>query len=404
MDGDRIVLPGLATAHSHAFQRALRGRTQRRTSESASFWSWRGLMYSLASQLDPERIYALSRFAYAELALAGVTAVGEFHYVHHQPDGTPYDDRIALADAVVRAARDVGLRITLLRVLYHRAGRGRPAEESQRRFCDPDVANGLDDARAIAARFAGDSGVRIGIAPHSVRAVPREWIREAAAFARAEEMPLHMHVAEQRREIEECVAEHGVRPVELLAEDGVLDDRFVAVHATHLIAEEARALGAARAFACICRTTERDLGDGLCNAADLVEAGGRLCTGVDSHAISDPFEEARAIELDDRSRAEARAVAAEASLLVRAATSWGYEAIGFAGACEEDRVTLDATDPALAGVAASLLDDAVIFAASPRAVRDVEVGGTRVVENGELAAYHAIRESYERTLRDLDEL
>ena len=403
LEGERIVLPGIATAHSHAFQRALRGRTQRRASSKESFWSWRGLMYALASKLDPESIYALSRFAYAELALAGVTAVGEFHYVHHQPDGTPYDDRIALADAAVRAARDVGLRITLLRVLYHRAGPGRPAEEGQGRFCDADVERGLEDARAIAARFGGDPGVRVGVAPHSVRAVPREWTREAAAFARAEKMPIHMHVAEQRREIEQCVGEHGLRPVQLLEQDGVLDESFVAVHATHLTDDEARALGAARAFACICRTTERDLGDGLCDAAALVEAGARLCTGVDSHAVSDPFEEARAIELDDRSRAEARAVAGEAPLLLRAATRSGYEAIGLGDACDEDQVALDATDPALAGATATpdLLDDAVIFGATPRAVRDVNVGGRQIVADGELPGYGEIREAFERTLAAL---
>ncbi len=399
--GERLVLPGLATAHSHAFQRALRGRTQRRSSDGASFWSWRDLMYVLAEKLDASSIYTLSRLAYAELAMAGVTAVGEFHYVHHQPDGAPYADRLELADAVVRAARDTGLRIALLRVLYQRDGAGRPAEGAQRRFVDARLDDALGDVDALAARYASDPCVSVGVAPHSVRAVPREWIRDASAFARERAMPLHMHVAEQRREIEECVAEHGVTPVRLLADDGVLDERFVAVHATHLGDGEARALGEARAFACICRTTERDLGDGHCDAAALVRAGARLCAGVDSHALSDPFEEARAIELDDRVREEARVVAADAPLLLEAATANGYAAIGMTDAWREDRVTLDATDPALAGAGDETLPDTVLFAASPRAIREVTVRDRLLVERGTLPDWHGIRADYERTLARL---
>lgn len=400
-DGDKIVLPGLATAHSHAFQRGMRGRTQRRAAEKGSFWSWRGLMYDFADKLDPASIYDISRLAYAELALAGVTAVGEFHYVHHQRDGTPYDDRIVLADAVIRAARDVGLRVCLLRVIYSRAGDGRPPEGAQRRFCDPDVDHALDDVALIAKRFADDPGVTVGLAPHSVRAVPRAFIREAHGFAKEGDMPFHMHVAEQRRELEECIAEHGVSPVRVLAEDGVLDARFVAVHATHLDPDETKALGDARAFACICRTTERDLGDGLPDAAGLAAAGVRFCTGVDSHAITDPFEEARAIELDDRSRAEGRVVALEGPELVRALSEHGYAAIGMDGAETLDRVALDATDAALLGAPDDALADAVIFAAGPRAVTDVNVGGRSIVWDGEIPDWHDIRTSYETALSRL---
>ena len=385
-DGDKIVLPGLATAHSHAFQRGLRGRTQRRAAEEGSFWSWRNLMYAFAERLDPASIYDLSRLAYAELALAGVTAVGEFHYVQHQPDGTPYDDRIALADAVVRAARDVGLRVSLLRVVYQRGGfqGGAPVEPDpvQRRFCDRRLEDALADVEAIAARFADDPCVGVGVAPHSVRAVSREWIGEAAAFAKAKALPFHMHVSEQTRELDECRAEHGVTPVQLLADIGALDERFVAVHATHLEPGEARLLGSAGAFACLCRTTERDLGDGLCDAAELVSAGVRLCTGVDSHAVSDPFEEARAIELDDCSRARARHVAADAPALLDAATEGGYAAIGMQSACGQDRVVLDATDAALDGADDSMLEDAVVFGAGPRAVVRVEVAGRVIFERG----------------------
>lgn len=405
-DGDELVLPGIATVHSHAFQRGLRGRTQRRAGRGQrgeSFWSWRGLMYAFAERLDPGTIYDLARFAYAELALAGVTAVGEFHYVHHQPDGTPYDDRAILADAVVTAARDVGLRVCLLRVLYHRAGAGVPPEGAQRRFSDEKLEHALSDVLTLASRFGDDPGVTVGIAPHSMRAVPREWIVEAHDFASRRGMPFHMHVAEQRRELEECVAEHGGPPVRILAEDGILDERFVAVHATHLEDDEIAALGAAGSFACICRTTERDLGDGHCNAAALSATGARLCTGVDSHAISDPFEEARAIELDDRSRAEARIVAAEAPDLFAAMTSNGYAAIGMEGAEKLDRVTLDAKDPALVGAQEERLADAIVFGASPRAVRNVNVGGRSVVWDGELPDWQEIRERFEHAVDFLTE-
>lgn len=393
-DGDELVLPGLATAHSHAFQRALRGRTQRSQGAAGSFWSWRGLMYQLAEGLEPDTLYALSRYAYAELALAGVTAVGEFHYVHHQADGTPYGERTILADAVVRAARDVGLRITLLRVLYHRAGAGRPAEGAQRRFSDARVEAALRDVETLRARYADDSCVHVGLAPHSVRAVPRPWLREAADFASERALPLHMHVSEQRRELAECVDEHGLTPVALLAEDGVLGPRFVAVHATHLDDAEARALGAARSFACICRTTERDLGDGSPDVRRLLRAGVRLCTGVDSHASSDAFEEARAIELDERSRAEGRHVAAEAPALLAAAAGEGYAAIGMESVADLDEVRLDADDAALVGVGDEALVDAVVFAGSPRAVRKVRVGDRRVVDGGVLADFDGIRRDY----------
>ncbi len=231
--------------------------------------------------------------------------------------------------------------------------------------------------------------------------MPRAWIREAYELAEEGDMPFHMHVAEQRRELEECVEEHGMPPVRVLAEDRVLSPRFVAVHATHLEDDEIRALGEAEAFACLCRTTERDLGDGAVNAAALVKAGVRLCTGVDSHAISDPFEEARAIELDDRTRAEARVVAAEGPELLRAACENGYAAIGMDGAETLDRVALDGADAALLGAPDDHLADAVVFAASPRTVTDVNVGGRSIVWDGEIPDWHDIRKGFEAAIARL---
>lgn len=401
LEGPEIVLPGLATAHSHAFQRALRGHCQRQSADANSFWSWRGYMYALAAQLDPDSVYQLSRFAYAELAMAGVTAVGEFHYVHHQLGGQPYEERTALADAVIQAAMDVGLRINLQRVIYQRAGADKSLEPGQERFCDSRIDLPLADIDALQKRYKDSPLVNIGLAVHSVRGVSLPWIREASAYAKANSLPMHMHLSEQRKELEECVAEHGVPPVELMAREEILDENFVAVHATHLHAGEVTALGQARSFVCLCRTTERDLGDGHCDAQALLAAGARLCTGVDSHAISDPFEECRAIELDQRSRDEARTVVSDATELLRAATYEGYAALGLDAKAGEDEVRLRGEDAALAGLVEDRLDDAVVFGASPRAVKCVNVAGETIVSDGEHRNYEQIRRDYEACLATL---
>jgi formimidoylglutamate deiminase len=376
-DGGRTLsLPALATAHSHAFQRAMRGTAQRRGRDPKDdFWSWRGQMYRAATELTPERLAAVSRIAFRELARAGVRTVGEFHYVQHQADGTPYDDRTLLADVVIEAAKAEGLRIALLRVAYHRAGPARPAEAGQRRFCDPEVDCILRDVDRLRARYAGDPAVRIGVAPHSVRAVPPSWLPELAAYARQHHLPFHMHVAEQQREIDECEAESGRRPVELLSDLGVLSERFVAVHATHLRDHEARLLGEARGFACLCPTTERDLGDGLCSIGPLRDAGVRLCTGIDSHVITDPFEELRSLETHERLRVQRRvtfdvAGRTPAEQLWHEGSLVGCEALGFRDT--GGRVLLDGQHPTLALVAPEGLLDAVVFSGHPGLVRGFE--------------------------------
>lgn len=397
--GEQIVLPGIGTTHSHAFQRALRGRTQRRASHADSFWSWRGLMYDLANRLGPEDLYAISHFAFVELALSGVTAVGEFHYVHHQPDGTPYDDRTLLSETVIRAARDAGLRICLLRVVYERAGAGKPALPEQRRFCDAKVEDAMRDTLALSEKFRSDPLVRLGIAPHSVRAVSRPWLQAIASFVSHEHSAYSMHLSEQRREIDECVAEHGMRPIELLDAAGALSDQLIAVHATHLADNEIELLGRARAFACVCRSTERDLGDGASVAASLLRSGARLCTGIDSHAISDPFEEARAIELDARVSTESRHVVTDAPRLLEALCGNAYAALNFDAT--GDSVVLNATDPSLAGASDVLLDDAVAFGATPRAVHSVTVNGRKIVHDGKHDRYDAARTAFEKALKQL---
>jgi formiminoglutamate deiminase len=339
-------------------------------------------MYALASSLTPESIHAASVVAFRELARAGVRTVGEFHYVHHQADGTPYDDRTVLADAVIDAARQAGLRVALLRTAYHRAGPGRGPEPGQRRFCDPTVDDVLRDVDALRAKWAraSDSGVVVGLAAHSVRAVPPSWLAPLREYAERHAMPLHMHVAEQAREVDECVQETGRRPVELLADHGLLSPRFVAVHATNLLAHEARLLGEARSFACLCPTTERDLGDGLPDVTALRAAGVRLCVGVDSHVAVDPLDDLRSLETHERLRLRARVTfrmpggaGTPAEQLWREGSLEGAAACGFPDA--GGSVVIRRDHPALALVDDEYLLDAVVFGAGSSVVDRVEPKG-----------------------------
>jgi formimidoylglutamate deiminase len=382
-----LRLPALTSAHSHAFQRAMRGRAQRPSRRSAGepagepngrddFWSWRREMYALASSVTPESIHEASLVAFRELARAGVRTVGEFHYLHYQPDGTPYGDRTILADVVIEAARQEGLRIALLRVAYQKAGEGRTSTGSaQRRFSDRSVDDVLRDVDALRAKWKSDRHVVIGVAPHSVRAVPGEWLAPLAEHAARTAIPIHMHVAEQEREVEQCLAQSGRRPVELLADRGVLCDRFVAVHATHLARHEARLLGEARAFACICATTERDLGDGLPDVGALRSAGVRLCTGVDSYVVVEPIEDLRALETHERLRTKTRVTfrpvrGTPAEQLWREGSLEGARACGFTDA--GGRLVVRRDHPALALVDDEYLLDAIVFGAGASVVERVE--------------------------------
>jgi formiminoglutamate deiminase len=366
-----IELPALASAHSHAFQRAMRGAAQRPAAgdDRDDFWSWRSAMYRVAESLTPESLYQIARVAYEELRAAGVRTVGEFHYVHHQPDGTPYAHRTAMAEAVIRAALDEGLRICLLRVVYARGGAGKPAEGVQRRFSDGTLERALRDTEDLWSSYADSHTVRIGIAPHSVRAVPPEWLRDIAAFADRRKMPMHMHIAEQPAEVDQCKAETGKRPVELLADHGVLGSRFVAVHATHVDETETRLLAEAKARVCLCPTTERDLGDGLPDASALVRAGVELCVGIDSHVLTSPLEDLRGIELGERLRTGQRTVLrfegrTPAEQLWHIGSQLGAEACGFddpGGTLRIDRFSRE-----LSLVPNDKLLDAIIFSGTDR--------------------------------------
>lgn len=400
-EAGRWVMPGLATAHSHAFQRALRGRTQRRATGAGTFRGWRDEMYRLVEGLDPDDLYAISRFAYTELAMSGVTAVGEFHYVHHDSGGRPYAERTELADAVIRAARDVGIRICLIRTAYLRAGYRQSAVPAQARFIDRSIDLVLKDLDVLRSRYADDRHVSVAVAAHSVRAVPLPDVKALAAYAEEHDLPFHMHVCEQRGELEACRSEHGTTPVELLSNEGVLSPRFVAVHATHIDEAEIAALGDRGSFVCICRTTERDLGDGLPPMSELIGAGARLCVGVDSHACDNAFEEVRAVELDERSRIEKRHAAMEAPLMLDAATRIGYAACGLDASWREDHVHLDPDDPSIAAIDPDLAAEAILYGATPRAVKSVSVAGRKIVTEGRHAQYEETLEMYRKSLKKL---
>ena len=293
----RLLLPGLVNAHSHAFQRLIRGRTEYVAAgqERDDFWSWRELMYRAAGALDPEGVYVASRQAFVEMALCGTTSVGEFHYLHHAPDGAPYADRLELSRQVIRAARDVGLRISLLRVGYARAGFRKPENPRQRRFIDPSLDLFLEDAVQLRQAMREDPAVAVGLAPHSVRAVPRAWLEQLPRAA-PPGMPIHLHIAEQPAEIDACREEHGVTPVELLDGLGLLREGVTLVHAVHVTAGEVKRIGAAGATVCACPSTERNLGDGIVRADELLRAGAPVCLGTDSHAAVDLLDEARQLE------------------------------------------------------------------------------------------------------------
>ncbi|MCP3144144.1 formimidoylglutamate deiminase [Pyxidicoccus xibeiensis] len=392
----RALLPGLVNGHSHAFQRLIRGRTEYVASgrEADDFWSWREAMYRAAEALGPEDVYVASRQAFLEMALAGITTVGEFHYLHHQADGTPYADRNTLAHAVIRAARDVGLRICLLRVGYARAGFRVPENPRQRRFIDRDVDAFVASAESLVHEVGHDAAVSVGVAPHSVRAVTKEWLA-ALAGSVAKRMPVHMHVAEQPKEIEACLAEHGRRPVELLADLGLLGPGFTAVHGVHLTDAEVALLGGASATVCACPSTERNLGDGIVPADALVQAGARISLGSDSQATVDLLDEARQLEGHLRLARLRRAVLDPgrgamdglAARLLGMATTEGARSLGLpTGALEAgapaDFFTVDVHHPSLTGASPESLLAAIVFGADKAAVREVAVAGRVVVREG----------------------
>jgi formiminoglutamate deiminase len=379
-----LTLPGLADAHSHAFHRALRGRAQ---TGGGTFWTWREQMYAIAGRLDPQSCFALARGVYAEMALAGISCVGEFHYLHHGAGGRPYDQPNAMGAALIAAAAEAGIRITLLDACYLAGGIGRPLAGPQLRFGDGSADAWAARAGALHKAEEGTSHARVGAAIHSVRAVPREHLQVVAAWAADRGAPLHVHLSEQPAENEECERAYGMSPTRLLDEGGALGPRTVAVHATHLGDDDIALLGATATGVCMCPTTERDLADGIGPARELVRAGSPMSLGSDQHAVIDLFEEARAVELDDRLRTRRRGHWRTGELLA-AATADGHSALGWPDAGRlapgqyADLVTVALDSVRLAGTEASFVAEAVVFAATAADVRDVVVSGREIVRDG----------------------
>lgn len=418
----RAMLPGMINAHSHAFQRIIRGKTEHRTSEHDSFWTWREMMYAAATRLTPEDIYDASRMAFLEMALSGITAVGEFHYLHNAPDGKPYDDPNLLAKEVIRAAGDVGLRIGLLRVAYARSGFQTEANPKQARFIEtdadvylnnlealvtsvrsPGVREGLVTAGALANGRAYDTWV--GIAPHSVRAVPLAYLKQIVAVANERDLKVHMHVAEQPGEVSGCIREYGRSPVALLESEGLLSDRFTAVHAIHVTPKAVSSLAQSGALVCACPTTERNLGDGVVPADEYLKNGVAMCLGTDSHAQIDLLEDARELEyhlrlqkleravLDGKSQVSSLKSQALACYLFDCATTNGARSIGAPNGAIEvgkpaDFFTVDLDDPSIAGAADDGLLASIVFSLSRAAIREVVIGGKPIVSEGQ----HLIQE------------
>jgi formimidoylglutamate deiminase len=396
----KALLPGLANAHSHTFQRLFRGRTEGRAAGGDTFWTWREQMYRAAGFVSPEDVYDVARATFLEMVCAGITVVGEFHYLHNDPVGNPYDDPNLLGKEVIRAARSVGLRICLLRTAYFRAGFERAPHAGQRRFYERPEAY-LRNLETLAADCAGLANVTLGAAPHSIRAVPLQSLREIAEFAGAHGgIPLHTHISEQLGENAACVAEYGLSPVTLLAENGVLSREATLVHAIHLTDQEFGAVATAGATICSCPTTERNLGDGIFPADAAARLGIRVALGTDSQAQIDLLEDARQLEYHLRLRDQTRGIldgaaregwvssAPIADGLLGAATRNGYAALGLAGgglAAGEpaDFFTVDVSDLSILGTEPESLAAQAVFALSKSAIRDVAVGGRMILVDGD---------------------
>jgi formimidoylglutamate deiminase len=381
---DIALLPAFVNTHSHVFQRALRGHTHRPLSKHDTFWTWRNAMYAEAQKLNPDVLYTSALRTYREMLAAGYTSVGEFHYVHHQSDGQPYADPNIMAEAVIRAGKDAGIRVVLLMAAYAQSGFNQPPEGMQRRFCDASIDAYLDRVEAL--RLKGES---IGVAPHSVRAVPGGWFRAIAEYSLTHKLPLHVHAGEQRAEIEQCLTIQGFRPIELLERFGALGTLTTIVHATHANDAEIALLKQRSCTVCVCPTTEGDLGDGIAPYAELLAAQISLAIGSDSNTRLDPVEELRWAEYSARMRYQRRRVLVDGELASpgpllleygtrRGATALGIETGTIAPGMLADFIAIDMRHPSLAGWSTRDFLDSLFFGASANVIAGTWVQGQQV--------------------------
>ena len=395
-------LPGIANLHSHAFQRAMAGMAERQTDPLDSFWTWRETMYRFAARFDPDTLHAVAAQLYAEMLEAGYTSVCEFHYLHHAPDGTRYPEATAMSGALIAAARETGIRLTLLPVLYVAGGfDARPLSDRQRRF-GHDVDGYLDLFSALRAQQ--DARLRVGCALHSLRAVPPDAM-SAVLGALPADARVHVHVAEQTAEVNECIAARGARPVEWLLDNAEVDARWTLVHATHLLQAEVEGIARSGATVAICPTTEANLGDGLFPLRAYLDAGGAWGIGSDSHISVSPVEELRWLEYGQRlftrhrNIAVAGATPSVGGTLLHGVAASAADATGFAG--QADHLVLDAGAPLLAGATGEDIADRWIFSGNRSAVREVVVDGERVVADGRHRDADAIAARYREAIGGL---
>lgn len=419
---DGAVLPALVDAHSHAFQRAIAGLTERHGGGAAlgdDFWSWRDRMYSVALRITPEQLESIAALLYAELLAGGYTQVCEFHYLHHAADAwsRPYADPLDMSLALVRAAQRVGIGLTLLPALYMRSGFGAAGlRDDQRRFAStPDSVQRLVDG--VQAQTGALANINVGVAVHSLRAADDAAIAELAAFAAERQLPVHIHIAEQTKEVDDCIAHTGQRPIAWLLDQLPVDSRWNLVHATHATAVELQAVAASGAAIVICPSTEANLGDGVFDFSRYAGSGGRWSVGSDSHVTRHWSEELRLLEYGQRLTHRRRNVAAQggafessAAALFEAALAGGRSASGRAlGAIEvggrADFVVVDRQSPALLGVPAEQLLDALVFSSPDARFKDVYVAGqlatSNLVSNSAHGLWPALADDFARTMKAL---
>ena len=405
-----LAVPGIASLHSHAFQRGMAGLAETRGNSADTFWTWRETMYRFALEMTPEDTEAVATLLYAEMLEQGFTRVGEFHYLHHDRDGAPYANPAEMATRIARAAEATGIGLTLLPSFYaHGSFGGAAPHNGQRRFiCSVDQFARLIDATRTEIRHL--PGANIGIAPHSLRAVTPDEL--AAILPLAEAGPVHIHAAEQVKEVEECVAWSGRRPVEWLLEQAPVDQRWCLIHATHMVASEVAALAQSGAVAGLCPVTEASLGDGIFPAREFLSAGGRLGIGTDSNVLVGVADELRQLEYGQRLKHRERNVLSggpgisTGRTLFDAALAGGAQAlaqpvVGLQPGARADIVTLDTTHPSLAGRRGDAVLDGWIFAAGADAVACVWAGGDKVVEGGRHRIRQQAREAFNRAVQRL---
>ena len=391
---DGPVIPGMPNLHSHAFQYAMAGLAEHSDHPTNSFWTWRKVMYDFLDRLDAPELEQIATDLYCSMLKAGYTQVAEFHYVHHRPDGTPYEDRAHLAHCMIRAAKKAGIAITMIPVLYAYSGfNNQPPEHGQRRFINTQK-DLLDMVSALHRDYAGDDDVKIGVSLHSLRAVSPEMVSETVAEARRidPQIPIHIHAAEQEKEVEDCKAWSGKRPVEWLLDNHDVDSHWCLIHATHMTEEETRDLARSGAVAGLCPTTEGNLGDGVFNLKPYLDHGGRFGIGTDSHISINMIEELRFLEYSQRLARRQRLIARSAAdphvgaFLYKAALAGGAQALGtksgkIESGCRADFIVLDDGQGRFKDRRGNMILDAAIFASNSTPVRDVFVGGRARVRN-----------------------